>query len=189
MSSESGEVLHASVKTKGTVHKEESKAGEDNVKAKNQDSEISQEFREQLTRVYQAYLPVKNAFVASNPHEVAMYAEKLNNVLNSVNMKLLAGKSHVDWMDQLNVMKESLDQMEMDHDMQNQRMDFANFNTVFHESIKQFGLTDVIIYYQYCPMAVDGKGAYWLSDTKEISNPYFGDEMPKCGETRETLKY
>ena len=38
-------------------------------------------------------------------------------------------------------------------------------------------------------MANGDKGAYWLSDIEEIENPYFGDEMLKCGETRETLDF
>ena len=38
-------------------------------------------------------------------------------------------------------------------------------------------------------MANGDKGAYWLSSIEEIENPYFGDEMLKCGETRETLDF
>jgi len=37
------------------------------------------------------------------------------------------------------------------------------------------------IFKQYCPMAFNGKGAFWLSDSKEVRNPYFGDEMLTCG--------
>lgn len=45
------------------------------------------------------------------------------------------------------------------------------------------------IYYQYCPMAFDNKGAYWLSDKAIIRNPYFGDQMLECGEVKDTLDY
>ncbi len=44
------------------------------------------------------------------------------------------------------------------------------------------------VYKQYCPMAFDGRGASWLSDSKEIRNPYFGNKMLKCGLVKETLK-
>ena len=37
------------------------------------------------------------------------------------------------------------------------------------------------IYKQYCPMAFNNEGAYWLSESKDIMNPYFGDRMLKCG--------
>ena len=36
-------------------------------------------------------------------------------------------------------------------------------------------------YRQFCPMAFDFKGAFWLSDSEEILNPYFGEEMLTCG--------
>jgi Cu(I)/Ag(I) efflux system membrane fusion protein len=31
-------------------------------------------------------------------------------------------------------------------------------------------------------MAFDNKGAYWLQDSEEIANPYFGAAMLRCGE-------
>ena len=43
------------------------------------------------------------------------------------------------------------------------------------------------IYRQYCPMAFDNKGAFWLSAEKEVNNPYFGDMMLHCGSVKETL--
>ena len=30
-------------------------------------------------------------------------------------------------------------------------------------------------------------GSFWLSENKEILNPYFGNKMLKCGETKETI--
>lgn len=45
------------------------------------------------------------------------------------------------------------------------------------------------IYYQYCPMAFNNKGAYWLSNQPIIRNPYFGDEMLECGEVKDSLDY
>lgn len=44
------------------------------------------------------------------------------------------------------------------------------------------------IYVQYCPMAFNGNGAYWLSNEKEIRNPYFGEKMMSCGEVKEVLE-
>ena len=68
-----------------------------------------------------------------------------------------------------------------------QRERFANFSQALYESIKSFGITGEEAYYQYCPMANDNQGAYWLSDSKEIRNPYFGDKMLTCGSVKETL--
>ena len=56
-------------------------------------------------------------------------------------------------------------------------------------AIKTFGLKGKTIYYQFCPMANDVKGAYWLSESITIRNPYFGEKMIDCGENKETLNY
>jgi Protein of unknown function (DUF3347) len=45
------------------------------------------------------------------------------------------------------------------------------------------------IYYQYCPMAFNNKGAYWLSNQSVIRNPYFGDEMLECGKVEDSVDY
>lgn len=45
------------------------------------------------------------------------------------------------------------------------------------------------LYWQYCPMAFNDKGAYWMSNNPEILNPYFGDEMLHCGTTEDSLDY
>ena len=70
-----------------------------------------------------------------------------------------------------------------------QRIAFAELNDAFYASVKAFGLHHGMIYYQYCPMANGDIGAFWLSNIEEIANPYFGDEMLKCGETRETIEF
>jgi hypothetical protein len=46
-----------------------------------------------------------------------------------------------------------------------------------------------VAYYQFCPMAFNDQGAYWLSRESDIKNPYFGSTMLTCGETRETLDF
>ena len=45
-----------------------------------------------------------------------------------------------------------------------------------------------MIYKDFCPMYNDNKGAIWLSESKEIKNPYFGKSMSTCGTVKEELK-
>jgi len=53
--------------------------------------------------------------------------------------------------------------------------------------VKSFKITDTAVYYDYCPMAFDNKGGFWLSEQKAIANPYFGKKMMTCGSVKETL--
>ena len=43
------------------------------------------------------------------------------------------------------------------------------------------------LYLMNCSMAFNDKGGQWLSDEKEILNPYFGSAMFKCGEVTQVL--
>jgi hypothetical protein len=43
-------------------------------------------------------------------------------------------------------------------------------------------------YVAFCPMTNKGKGGYWLTDTKEIKNPYYGKAMLTCGSIKEEIK-
>ena len=52
-----------------------------------------------------------------------------------------------------------------------------------------FGVVNETIYYQFCPMARNGAGAYWLSAVKEIKNPYYGEAMLTCGENKEVIEW
>ena len=53
--------------------------------------------------------------------------------------------------------------------------------------IKKEGLSSGELYIAHCPMAFNDKGASWISTSKEIRNPYFGDKMLSCGEVKETI--
>ena len=147
------------------------------------------EFKKQLTKVYDAYLPLKNAFVKSDPNATADAAEKVGDALKNVNMELLKGDAHMDWMKQLNTLSSGLKKIKNSKDIEMQRGGFAEFSLALHQAIKEFGMDNATAYYQYCPMAFNSKGAYWLSESENIQNPYFGKKMLTCGDTKETLKF
>ncbi|WP_379091416.1 DUF3347 domain-containing protein [Pedobacter sp. UC225_65] len=69
-----------------------------------------------------------------------------------------------------------------------QRTLYADLSTDFIARVKTVGLSSGEVYVDYCPMALNDKGASWLSNQKDIKNPYFGESMLTCGEVKETLK-
>ena len=146
-------------------------------------------FKDQLTCVYKAYLFMKDALIKSNAQEAARLAGNVDSALNSVDIELLKGDAHLTWMGQQRKMKESLMKIMKNKDVAVQREAFADFNVALFNAVKTFGLQGVTTYYQYCPMALDNKGANWLSEVNDIQNPYLGEAMLTCGETKETLKF
>lgn len=71
--------------------------------------------------------------------------------------------------------------------IKHQREHFEMLSKDMYELVKTFG-TGQQLYYDHCPMYNNGKGADWISETKEIANPYLGKEMPTCGTIKEELK-
>ncbi|MDA9906228.1 hypothetical protein N9D01_02705, partial [Cyclobacteriaceae bacterium] len=64
---------------------------------------------------------------------------------------------------------------------------FAEISDFFYDFLDHYKIKNLTLFRQYCPMAFDNKGAYWLSNTQEIYNPYFGEEMRFCGEVKDQL--
>jgi Cu(I)/Ag(I) efflux system membrane fusion protein len=144
-------------------------------------------FEKQLAKVYDASMELKDAFVSSDASKVKSMATKVKNALGQTDMKLLKGQAHTDWMTYLKSLNTHLDKIQASTSIADQRSHFALYNEALYKSIKAFGVGEKQVYYQHCPMALNNEGANWLSDTKEIRNPYFGAKMLKCGSTKEVI--
>ena len=70
-------------------------------------------------------------------------------------------------------------------DHQREHLDLMSAD--FYDLLKDFG-TPKPVYKVFCPMYNDNKGAFWLSDSREVKNPYYGKEMLSCGEVQEEIK-
>jgi Cu(I)/Ag(I) efflux system membrane fusion protein len=144
-------------------------------------------FSEQLTQVYEAYLDYKNALVRSNPDAALLHLNQMKEQLEKVDIDLLHGEAHDAWMQQQEKLNKAIQLAAGNKDLEQLRRALAPVSNALYRSIKLFGINKDAVYYQYCPMAFDNEGAYWLSEIIEINNPYFGEVMLKCGETRETI--
>ncbi|SHM93781.1 Protein of unknown function [Chitinophaga jiangningensis] len=73
--------------------------------------------------------------------------------------------------------------------LEGKREEYQMVSDMLYDLIKATGYKGHTVYRQFCPMAFDDKGAYWLSETRNIVNPYFGDKMLECGSTNDSLIY
>jgi Cu(I)/Ag(I) efflux system membrane fusion protein len=151
--------------------------------------DVSMDFTMQLDKVYDKYIILKNAFVQSDEKKVKQASQGVLQALNKIDMKLLTGEAMSQWMGFSVNLNNQIKQISSSDDLEVQRKTFSVFNESFYKVVKAFGLMGKTVYYQFCPMMNNNKGAYWLSETKDIRNPYYGDTMLTCGETRETLNY
>jgi Cu(I)/Ag(I) efflux system membrane fusion protein len=148
---------------------------------------VDKKFLEQLTGLYQATLPLKEAFVESDLAQVNTEADHVIKALGNLNADLLGEEAHKIWMENLMDIAHLASKMKSNTSLEEARKNFALYNRALYRSFKFLGHEGDPIYYQFCPMAFDNKGAYWLSETQEIRNPYFGDQMMTCGSTKDVI--
>lgn len=141
----------------------------------------------QLTTVFDSYFSLKDAFVKTDGTIVSAKAKDLQTAINAVKMEKLATDVHTVWMKVLNDLKEDAEHINNTKDIAKQRDHFMSLSTNMYALIKVAKPTETV-YYQFCPMANDGKGANWLSKESGIKNPYYGSQMLTCGRTVETIK-
>ena len=91
-------------------------------------------------------------------------------------------------MSYLTPIQKSLNEIQSSTDIEAQRKSFSTLSDNLYKSVKTFGLGGKSTFYQYCPMAFNDEGGYWLSDNEQVRNPYFGDKMLTCGEVKEKLQ-
>ena len=73
------------------------------------------------------------------------------------------------------------------NNIEHQREHLETLSKDMYDLTKTFGIGKPM-YKIFCPMYNNNQGAFWLSDSKEIRNPYFGSEMLTCGEIQEEIK-
>lgn len=140
-----------------------------------------------LSVVYESYFNVKDALVKTDGARASTSAKILFTAINNVKMDKLSIEVHSAWMKVLENLKESSEHISSTKEVIQQREHFNTLSKNMYEIIK-LSKQDSPTYYQFCPMANDGKGANWLSKEQAIKNPYYGSQMLSCGKTVETIK-
>jgi Cu(I)/Ag(I) efflux system membrane fusion protein len=74
-------------------------------------------------------------------------------------------------------------------DLEGKRAGFEAVSDMLYDIIQATGLKGKTIYRQYCPMAFNDRGAYWMSSSSKLQNPYFGNGMLGCVELTDSLRY
>jgi hypothetical protein len=133
------------------------------------------------------YLKVKNAFVKDDSKGAANAGKLLLVTLKNVNANSLDAKLKKEFIDIAEDAKEHAEHIadntgKIDH----QREHFAMLSKDISDLIKTFGTTQKL-YQDYCPMYDQGKSGYWISEIKEIKNPYYGSQMLTCGGIKKTF--
>ncbi|ESU28508.1 MULTISPECIES: DUF3347 domain-containing protein [Flavobacterium] len=139
-----------------------------------------------LKIVFDNYFIVKDALVKSDGNATAIASKELLAAINGVKMDKLEMDVHMVWMKVVNQLREDAEHIADTKDVKHQREHFMTLSKDIYTLIK-VSKNETPVYYQFCPMANDGKGANWLSKENAVKNPYYGSMMLSCGKTVETI--
>ncbi len=142
---------------------------------------------DQLKAVFDNYFVLKDALVKTDGTMASGKAASMLTALDAVEMGKLKMEEHTIWMKIEKGLKTDALHIKENKDTEQQREHFMSLSTSIYELIKAAKPAETV-YYQFCPMANDGKGANWLSKESVIKNPYYGSQMLSCGKTVETIK-
>lgn len=121
---------------------------------------------DQVAAFYDAYNDLKTALVNSDSQMAREAAVLLKTTLEGVETGA--------------PLEEAVSAIAGSDDLEKQR-EYFEAVTAGVKTVVENNITEGTLYYQYCPMAFNGKGAYWISNEEKVFNPYFGDKMLKCG--------
>jgi hypothetical protein len=142
-----------------------------------------------IKEIVDHYLHIRNGLAADDSKEAASAGQAMVVSMKKIDKSLFTA-------DQKNVFDELEDDLkehaghieENSGNIKHQREHFFMMSVDVYDLVKAFGGGQPL-YHDHCPMYNEDKGgAMWLSELKEIKNPFFGSQMLKCGTVEEVIK-
>ncbi len=156
-------------------------------------AENSSSFNQSFTSLLNAYFGLKDALVRSDPAAADAASATLQQYADSLRTDEIHGDSSGTIRETAKyfaaAIAGSAGALARQSGLDSKRREFETISDAMWSLTRTVQYSGQKVYYQYCPMAFDNKGAYWMSDTRDINNPYFGDKMLKCGEVADSLDY
>ena len=141
-----------------------------------------------LKIVVDHYLHIKNALVDDNGSEAARGGRAMADALQKIDVSLFTAEQKKIYDGIEDDLQEHAEHIgENAGKIEHQREHFSMMSEDVYDLVKAFGAGQ-ILYHDHCPMANDNKGSMWLSETKEIKNPYFAGKMSGCVTVQEVIK-
>ena len=141
-----------------------------------------------IKEIVDYYLQIKNALANDNGNEAAKGGKAMEEVMSKLDKSLFTSEQKKTYDQIEEDLKEDAEHISKNGDkIKHQREHFSTMSADVYYLVKAFG-AGKLIYHDHCPMYDEGKGAMWLSEIKEIKNPFYGAEMPTCGSVEEIIK-
>ncbi|WP_265426805.1 DUF3347 domain-containing protein [Chryseobacterium sp. YIM B08800] len=127
------------------------------------------------------YLMLKNSLAKDDSKAAANAGKMLFETLKKTDTQNLDAKKKSFYKEIAESMEENAEHIAAGTgSIEHQREHFDMLSKDVNDLIETFG-SEQKLYKDFCPMYNDNKGAIWISEKKEIVNPYQGSKMLTCG--------
>jgi hypothetical protein len=141
-----------------------------------------------IKEIVSAYLQMKNAFTEDNSTAAATAGKKLEAAFKNFDKSALSPAQKKTYEDVETDAREHAEHIGANGgNIEHQREHFERLSIDIYDLVKAFG-GGQDLYKDFDPMYNNGKGAFWISETKEIKNPYMGKAMLFSGSVKEEIK-
>ncbi|MEO8794917.1 MAG: DUF3347 domain-containing protein [Daejeonella sp.] len=138
-------------------------------------------------KLLKEYINLKNALAKDDNKGAAAAGNELVKTLDGFDKSSLTAEQAKVFDDIKEDAKEHAEHIGTNAgNIEHQREHFETLSQDMYDLVKVTGAGQKM-YYSNCPMYNNNKGANWLSETKEIQNPYLGKAMSTCGSVKEEI--
>ncbi|MEO0337712.1 MAG: efflux RND transporter periplasmic adaptor subunit [Bacteroidota bacterium] len=144
-------------------------------------------FQAELHELFQIYIPLKDALVATDGEGTQILGKRFAEQLSQTGEALADPDQVAFWSTKKAQINAHIQRINASDDVEKQRKQFKFISDLLIQAAQVYGTGGQEYYLQHCPMAFNDTGADWISEADTILNPYFGDKMLKCGFVKMTL--
>tara|TARA_R110002049_G_scaffold88768_3_gene223801 strand:+ start:8215 stop:10050 length:1836 start_codon:yes stop_codon:yes gene_type:complete len=149
--------------------------------------ETPEAFRKQLDAVINAYLSLKDGLVEADEKATFKYSTVLYEALQDIDGSVLKGEAKAFWEEKKSFLMQHAKLCKEASTIAGKRENFIYLSQPLIKVVEAYGPGEAKLYVDFCPMANNNKGAFWLSASKTIENPFMDEGMRSCGEVKQEI--
>jgi len=155
------------------------------------ESALGPQQTDDMMQMLASYYELKDALVATDTAKADAAAARLSSAAEQFKNSAASLPQYTAMQPKVEHILKASDSIlsEKSESIETQRAHFDGISDAMFAVLQEAKLRNGGVYRQHCPMAFDNRGANWLSDTTEVVNPYFGDQMLHCGAVTDTLRF
>jgi len=151
--------------------------------------EVGAEFQGELAAVWERYLAVQRALADDSLEDARGALTGLESAAATVDSGSLSGHARAVWDRERANLDKVIGGLKKAEGIDSMRSAFSPLSQEIGVLARAFGFGEAVAVYElHCPMAFDGRGAFWYQDNDAVRNPYYGASMLKCADRVERVE-